>query len=320
MTSSPTQEDEPIADLVQLYDNLNTMITKYPYNDTVTVELHKGTPQFIVAEDVLLFRSCLNLLCHCINVSNCPPHNKSGLRIRTVNDGEGPELLVEAFHGPIPIPSSSTATTTTTTLTQHNKATPRIDDKKILKGLSGSPSRDSSGRTRLVTAEEARCLFLDKQSSITSSSSSSSSSASSSSSMLRPVAIMVRSMGGRYGMFNGRWVHSMNCERIEQTQTIYWFRIPYELPNNNDIDNNNDNNKNSTEITSSTTTTMKMRMKMIKTEMRKTFIKTHRVPIIKKQKKKKKKQEEWDELEKELMEDDPLFASLLEVGCGTTRL
>ena len=47
-------------------------------------------------------------------------------------------------------------------------------------------------------------------------------------SLLGPVASMVRSLNGRYGMFEGKWDHQNGSNAT--IQSIFWFQIPYDLP------------------------------------------------------------------------------------------
>lgn len=50
-------------------------------------------------------------------------------------------------------------------------------------------------------------------------------------SLLGPVATMVRSMGGRYGMYHGKW-NPQSSDAL--SQSIFWFQIPYDLVNDED--------------------------------------------------------------------------------------
>jgi hypothetical protein len=45
-------------------------------------------------------------------------------------------------------------------------------------------------------------------------------------SLLGQVAIMVRSLGGHWGMYHGTWNAELTTSK---TQSLYWFRIPYDL-------------------------------------------------------------------------------------------
>ena len=58
-----------------------------------------------------------------------------------------------------------------------------------------------------VSLERAKELFTHKES------------------LLGPVASMVRSLGGRYGMFEGKWEHQNGANAC--LQSIFWFQIPY---------------------------------------------------------------------------------------------
>lgn len=71
-----------------------------------------------------------------------------------------------------------------------------------------------------VSLERAKELFMHKES------------------LLGPVASMVRSLGGRYGMFEGKWDHQNGVNAC--LQSIFWFQIPYEVPqfSQNDLNGN----------------------------------------------------------------------------------
>ncbi len=153
------------TDMIKLFDNVNTIIPTFPFHGTVSVELDKSVPKEIVAEDLLLFRSTLNMLTHCMGQSGAnvePEYNKSGLRIRRMKR-QGNELLVQCLQ-------------------------------------AGKP----------VSLERAKELFTHKES------------------LLGPVASMVRSLGGRYGMFEGKWDHQNGVTAT--LQSIFWFQIPYDTP------------------------------------------------------------------------------------------
>jgi len=153
------------TDMVRLFDNINSILPTFPFHGTVSVELDKSVPKEIIAEDLLLFRSTLNMLTHCMGQSGAdvePEYNKSGLRIRRMKR-QGNELLVQCLQ-------------------------------------AGKP----------VSLERAKELFSHKES------------------LLGPVATMVRSLGGRYGMFEGKWEHQNGMNAT--LQSIFWFQIPYELP------------------------------------------------------------------------------------------
>lgn len=153
------------TDMVRLFDNVNALIPTFPFHGTVSVELDKSVPKEIIAEDLLLFRSTLNMLTHCMGQSGPdidPEYNKSGLRIRRMKR-QGNELLVQCLQ-------------------------------------AGKP----------VSLERAKDLFTHKES------------------LLGPVASMVRSLGGRYGMFEGKWEHQNGVTAT--LQSIFWFQIPYEIP------------------------------------------------------------------------------------------
>lgn len=153
------------TDMVKLFDNVNALIPTFPFHGTVSVEVDKSVPKEIIAEDLLLFRSTLNMLTHCMGQSGVdvdPDYNKSGLRIRRMKR-QGNELLVQCLQ-------------------------------------AGKP----------VGLERAKELFTHKES------------------LLGPVASMVRSLGGRYGMFEGKWDHQNGASAC--LQSIFWFQIPYEIP------------------------------------------------------------------------------------------
>uniref|UniRef100_A0A7S3DTV0 GAF domain-containing protein n=1 Tax=Entomoneis paludosa TaxID=265537 RepID=A0A7S3DTV0_9STRA len=154
----------PSTDMTKLFDNVNAIVAKFPYRDHVTVELHKSVPKRIIAEDLLLFRSVLNLLTHCMGQQEDASEelNQSGIVIRR-SASRDDELLVKAV--------------------QRGKAIPK---------------------------ERANDLFKNKDS------------------LLAPVATMVRSMGGRYGMYEGKWTHG-GATGTTGVQSIFWFQIPYGL-------------------------------------------------------------------------------------------
>ncbi|KAL7567512.1 hypothetical protein ACA910_009523 [Epithemia clementina (nom. ined.)] len=327
-TAAANTNNIPTTDLMALFDNVNDIVSKYPIHDTVTVELPKGTPQYIVAEDLLLFRCTLNLILHCLHAA---PNGPAGLRLKAVNEyGQGPELLVEAYHGPITVVAAAAAMTDDDNANDDKNKNPKSAAAAKSRGDRFPSPRTTT--TRMVTAEEARKLFLqDFQDN------DDNDNKDHQESLLRPVAVMVRSMGGRFGMFTGRWMHSSNQEGAERPQTIYWFRIPYEeplfLPSTTTP--NQPPQPNVTTLSSSSSSKMPV--------VRKTLIKTHKVPLAQKlgllskrsstshsnNKKSSPNQEEdegeedgdpmlfsLEDLEKELKEEDPFLAALLEEGCG----
>jgi len=169
----------PVTDMEKLFDNVNIIVAKFPYRHNVTVELHKSVPKRIVAEDLLLFRSVLNLLTHCMGqhggdlngAESSSSLNQSGLIIRR-SASRDDELLVKAVQ-------------------------------------RGNP----------VSKEAAHDLFKNKDS------------------LLAPVASMVRSMGGRFGMFEGMWTHGGSASAPPSgAQSIFWFQIPYGLSETDTIE------------------------------------------------------------------------------------
>ncbi|KAL7557917.1 hypothetical protein ACA910_022528, partial [Epithemia clementina (nom. ined.)] len=183
----------PTTDMQKLFDNLNGLVGQFPHSNIVTLELYKSVPKHLIAEDLLLFRSILNLLTHCMGASQL---HSCGLRIRNKKTSHGTnanELLIHC--------------------------------------LQGGP---------LVPYVRAKELFHNPDS------------------LLAPVATMVRTLGGQYGMFQGRWdrpkptkkTSSSNAENTDPSssssnnnntankggklQSIYWLQIPYELPSDFD--------------------------------------------------------------------------------------
>ena len=98
----------PTTDMQNLFDNIHAVCSGFPRSNTVTLELFQSVPKFLVAEDLLLFRSVLNVITHCMGAGNNYP---SGLRIGkrggggvgSILDGmeqdRDGELLIQCFHG-----------------------------------------------------------------------------------------------------------------------------------------------------------------------------------------------------------------------------
>ncbi|KAL3913076.1 MAG: hypothetical protein SGARI_000836 [Bacillariaceae sp.] len=151
------------TDVKQLFDNINMIISNFPRQDVVTVEIDKTVPKKIGCDDLLLFRAVLNLLTHCMGAS--PEGQACGIRMRrSKKDGE--ELLVQCR-------------------------------------LGGGP----------ISRAAAKELFDNRDS------------------LLSPVQSIIRSMGGRYGMFEARWdAHSTK----DPTQSIFWFQVPYDRLDRNE--------------------------------------------------------------------------------------
>lgn len=61
--------DEPITDMKKLFDNVNTVVKSLSGVSAVTLEIEPGTPHKVSGDDLLLFRSVLNLLMHGISRS-----------------------------------------------------------------------------------------------------------------------------------------------------------------------------------------------------------------------------------------------------------
>jgi hypothetical protein len=147
------------TDVKKLFDNINMIISKFPRQGTVTVEIDKTVPKVIGCDDLLLFRAVLNLLTHCMGASS--KGKASGIRMRRAKQ-EDDELIVQCL-------------------------------------LGGSP----------VSKEAAKALFANRDS------------------LLSPVQSIVRSMGGRFGMFEARWNPTNSKDPV---QSIFWFQIPYDRP------------------------------------------------------------------------------------------
>ncbi|KAL7558581.1 hypothetical protein ACA910_016203 [Epithemia clementina (nom. ined.)] len=247
----------PCTDMQKLYDNLNTLVAQFPHSNMVTVELYKSVPKFLMAEDLLLFRSLLNLITHCMGASQ---FHSCGLRICNKKTSHGTyanELLIHC--------------------------------------LQGGP---------LVPYVRAKELFHNPDS------------------LLAPVATMVRTMGGQYGMFQGRWdrpkptkiqqrnstssnPHSSEnnkngggssgdptttggvetstlsstaaaAPRGGKLQSIYWLQIPYELPGEQEEDNINNGPQPLVVPQDSTTTTPLPLPSNSKERFRRTQLQVHR--------------------------------------------
>lgn len=88
----------PSTDVTKLFDNVNAVVKNFPYEGSLTVEVHKSVPKMIPAEDLLLFRCTLNLLIHCMSNKNedavAGSVGQSGLLVRCLKKRE---LLVEAL-------------------------------------------------------------------------------------------------------------------------------------------------------------------------------------------------------------------------------
>jgi hypothetical protein len=147
------------TDMKKLFDNINAVVSNFPRQDAVSVEVDKSVPKTIVCDDLLLFRAVLNLLTHCMGASKEGEH--SGIRMRRMKK-ENDELLVQCLLG-----------------------------------------------GKAVSRQTAKNLFDNKDS------------------LLSPVASIVRSMGGHYGMFEARW-NPQNSQ--SPVQSIFWIQFPYDLP------------------------------------------------------------------------------------------
>eukprot|EP00523_Entomoneis_sp_CCMP467_P022077 CAMPEP_0168840386 /NCGR_PEP_ID=MMETSP0727-20121128/6641_1 /TAXON_ID=265536 /ORGANISM="Amphiprora sp., Strain CCMP467" /LENGTH=615 /DNA_ID=CAMNT_0008893889 /DNA_START=56 /DNA_END=1903 /DNA_ORIENTATION=+ len=176
----------PTTDMERLFHNLNSVVAKFPYRDQVTVELHRSVPKRIVAEDLLLFRSVLNLLTHCM--------------------------------AQLPVQDDNTIASSLQASGLIMRCSNRHRDELLVKAVQ---------RGQPMSKERAHELFRDKDS------------------LLAPVSSMVRSMGGKVGMYHSKWVHGTNASVKESelpTQSIFWFQIPFGLaetdaadPTNNQI-------------------------------------------------------------------------------------
>ena len=151
------------TDVKQLFDNINMIISNFPRQDVVTVEIDKSVPKKIGCDDLLVFRAILNLLTHCMGAS--PEGEACGIRMRRSRKDDE-ELLVQCR-------------------------------------LGGNP----------ISREAAKALFDNRDS------------------LLSPVQSIIRSMGGRYGMFEARW-DPMSTK--DPTQSIFWFQIPYDRVEKNE--------------------------------------------------------------------------------------
>ncbi|KAG7345647.1 two-component hybrid sensor and regulator [Nitzschia inconspicua] len=76
----------------------------------------------------------------------------------------------------------------------------REDDELLVQCLLGG---------KPISKTEAKALFDNRDS------------------LLAPVASIVRSMGGHYGMFEAKWDPRIHKA---ETQSIFWFQVPYEKP------------------------------------------------------------------------------------------
>lgn len=149
--------DNPITDMKTLFDNINAIISNFPRQDVVTVEIDSTVPKKIGSDDLLLFRAVLNMLTQCMGSSTAG--EACGIRIRRMKRDDN-ELLVQCL-------------------------------------LGGKP----------ITKMEAKALFDNRDS------------------LLAPVASIVRSMGGSYGMYEAKW--DLNVPKAD-THSIFWFQVPYE--------------------------------------------------------------------------------------------
>ena len=153
----------PITNMPKLFDNINAIVANFPKPGKVVCELDASVPQNIIVEDLLLFRSILNLLTHCMGTQQenmKAVESMSGLRIRKSKKAD--ELVVQCAKPGTPVPKALA--------------------KEIYK------MKDS---------------------------------------LLGPVASMVQSLGGTYGMFEGKWNSQGSATANEPVKSIFWFQVPY---------------------------------------------------------------------------------------------
>ncbi|KAG7343618.1 two-component hybrid sensor and regulator [Nitzschia inconspicua] len=156
---NPEDMDNPITDMKKLFDNINSIISNFPRQDAVSVEIEKTIPKTIVCDDLLLFRAVLNTLTHCMGAS--ARDTPCGIRIRRMKRDDN-ELLVQCL-------------------------------------LGGKP----------ISKKEAKLLYENRDT------------------LLAPVASIVRSMGGHYGMYEAKWDPTISKSEV---QSIFWFQVPYDIP------------------------------------------------------------------------------------------
>lgn len=170
---------ESITKLVDLYDNLNRILAPLPHKVPVTLDLLAHVPLKIVADDLLLFRSALNLL------SSSMDRTKNGhvkFRMYATDD----QVVFEC-----------------------EDTGPAAVDVPVRSGKDGSIDVDDSFQDKMAVAiERANRFFFH-----------------SADSLLTPMASMVNSMGGDFGVSTV----PADDETMALCRNTFWFTVPLVL-------------------------------------------------------------------------------------------
>lgn len=142
---------DPSTDMKGLFDGLNTVLGNFRHECKITTEFEANVPKLIAGEDLLIFRSALNLVLHGISRSPC-----GSVHLR-VSMKDGVYVTFEC---------------------------------------------DDSGP--IIAKAEVKSVFHHEES------------------LLAPVASMIRTMNGYYGMK----IKAMEDEDTVGSRAAFWFRVP----------------------------------------------------------------------------------------------
>ena len=215
---------DPTTDMKQLYDNLNSIVSSMSNgigsNDVnlaakTVLEMSKHVPSKVIGEDILLFKSCLNMILNASTVGRGMDNNGS---TSTGTNGGSTVLRIRVSSSSNEDGGSNRRSSEGTTSTIN---TADDDDEKylIVECQDGANIPMSTGRAKSLFRNKASPLF--------------------------EVRTMVRTMGGTFGADLGNLKEidhdnteenmSSNGGRRESSsvKTIFWFQIPLELPTTN---------------------------------------------------------------------------------------
>jgi len=205
------------SDLIQLNDNLNQLTASqlsllHPMAvDTVVIEFKKGLHRRVPINDLLLFRSCMGLLVHCLHVSSASSASSS-----SSSSNMSKSTIV-------PAPSSQPPPPPGTVKLQIRKTNCGADAALLIQC-------NRAGHV-LIPEDEALQHYVTSE-------------------PLSPVATMVRTLRGQYGSYHGSLLVRSSRSggggggddnhddhgNGGDLQTIYWIRIPYKLPKSSNGD------------------------------------------------------------------------------------